>query len=240
MRGDSHLRAAITTMALGSLIVCFSLVAIGQEADHSKTESDHHPHWSYSGAGGPDQWSELEPAFAACRTGRYESPIDIEGATKSDLPALQFAYQPSPLTFVDNGHTLMVTYAAGSELTVRDKKYRLKQFHFHRPSEERIGGKSFEMVVHLVHADGEGHLAVVASLVKTGRENPLLATLWKSIPHEKEEPETRSDVTIQASDLLPDTRGYYEFPGSLQTPPCTEGVEWFVLKTPIEASTGQI
>lgn len=233
------MRTVITTLALGSLIACFSLVAFGQDAHHSKNESDH-PHWSYSGAGGPDHWSELEPAFAPCKMGEYESPIDIEGATKSDLAALQFAYQPSPLTFVDNGHTLMVNYAAGSELTLRGKKYQLKQFHFHHPSEEHISGKPFEMVVHLVHADDQGHLAVVASLVKPGRENPLLATLWKNIPHEKEKPETRSEVTIQASDLLPDTRGYYEFQGSLTTPPCTEGVEWFVLKTPIEASTAQI
>ena len=226
-------------LALASFVVSTSLVTVGQEAQRSKADA-HHPHWSYSGEGGPQHWGELQPDFSTCKLGTYQSPIDIKAAAKSDLPALQFGYRPAVLNFVDNGHTLMVTYAPGSTLTTVGKKYELKQFHFHRPSEERINGKPLEMVVHLVHADAQGHLAVVAALVKAGKENPLFATLWKHVPRRKEQPETNPDILVDAKDLLPDARGYYQFSGSLTTPPCTEGVDWYVLKTPIEASRDQI
>jgi carbonic anhydrase len=203
-------------------------------------KSDDAHHWSYSGDHGPKHWAELDPQFAACKTGKYESPINIEQATISDLPALVFNYSGTPLDIVDNGHTVMVTYAPGSTLMVGDRKYELKQFHFHHPSEERIHGKQFDMVVHLVHQDLDGHLAVVAVLLTQGRENPLIAQLRGTVPAEKEHPVTLPELLINASDILPSHLGYYTFPGSLTTPPCTEGVAWYVLKTPVEISAEQL
>jgi carbonic anhydrase len=82
-----------------------------------------------------------------------------------------------------------------------------------------------------MHADAEGHLAVVAVLFKIGASDPLLETLWKNIPQEKEKTVTRSSVSINVKDLLPADFGYYTFSGSLTTPPCTEGVTWYVLKS---------
>jgi carbonic anhydrase len=201
--------------------------------------SDAH-HWTYSGDQGPEHWAELDPNFSACRKGKYESPIDIKHVTKTALPALNFNYSGTALNIIDNGHTVMVTYAPGSTLTVGDRKYELKQFHFHHPSEERIHGKRYDMVVHLVHEDSEGHLAVVAVLLKQGRESSLMAQLWDNIPAEKDHPATLPDIMINAKDLLPGNLGYYTFPGSLTTPPCTEGVTWYVLKTPMEISAAQL
>jgi carbonic anhydrase len=134
----------------------------------------------------------------------------------------------------------MVTYAPGSFLTVGKNKYELKQFHFHHPSEELIQGKQFDMVVHLVHQDPEGHFAVVAILLKQGRENPLIAQLRSTVPKEKEHPVTLPGVLINARDILPSHLGYYTFPGSLTTPPCTEGVTWYVVKNPVEISAEQL
>jgi carbonic anhydrase len=207
-------------------------------AQEHKSTDPHH--WAYSGPDGPKHWAEIDPRFEACKNGKWESPIDIKHVTAADLPALMFNYSVTPLTIIDNGHTVMVTYAAGSTLTVGDNRYELKQFHFHHPSEERIHGKRFDMVVHLVHEDSRAHIAVVAVLFKQGRENTMIAQLRRSVPAEKEHPVTLPDLLINATDILPSNLGYYTFPGSLTTPPCTEGVTWYVAKTPVEMSAEQL
>ena len=164
-----------------------------------------------------------------------QSPIDIRDgvAKKGALPVIAFDYKPSPLTIIDNGHTVQVDYAPGSFITVQGKRYELVQFHFHKPSEEKINGKSADMVAHLVHKDADGNLAVVAVLLKTGQPNKLVETLWKNLPPTKEKETTVAGVQVNATDLLPPNKAaYYTFTGSLTTPPCSEGVTWFVLKSP--------
>src|SRR5262249_46845351 len=134
------------------------------------------PHWTYGGSSGPDHWAELDKAFSACKLGHHQSPIDIRAPKPADLPSIQFAYQRARLHIVNNGHTIQVNYAPGSFITVGDKRYQLTQFHFHHPSEERINGKGFEMVAHLVHAAPDGSLAVVAVLLDAGAANPVIAS----------------------------------------------------------------
>jgi carbonic anhydrase len=180
--------------------------------------------WDYSESLGPSHWGDLKPEFAACKAGHRQSPIDIRNPQKADLPSIEFDYKPSPLHIVDNGHTIMINYAPGSYIRVGGKQYELKQFHFHRPSEEKINGKSFAMVVHLVHADADGNLAVVAVLLNKGIDNSLVHELWNNLPKEKEREEVLETVQIDLTQLLPVNRGYYTFPGSLTTPPCSENV----------------
>jgi carbonic anhydrase len=134
----------------------------------------------------------------------------------------------------------MVNYSAGSSIRVGDKQYTLKQFHFHRPSEETINGKSYDMVVHLVHADQEGNLAVVAVLLEQGEDNSLVRELWSNLPKTKEKEDLLDTLHINAADLLPSDRAYYTFAGSLTTPPCSENVTWFVLKHPVAVTSGEI
>jgi carbonic anhydrase len=196
--------------------------------------------WGYDGDGGPSHWGDLMPEFAPCKNGHRQSPIDISSAQKADLPTLQFDYTQSPLHIIDNGHTIMINYAPGSSLHVGDKQYQLKQFHFHRPSEEKMHGKQFDMVAHLVHADPEGHLAVVAVLLEKGVDNPLVHELWNDLPKEKEKEEILDNVRIDLNKLLPAERGYYTFSGSLTTPPCSEDVTWFVLKHPVTVTAAEI
>ena len=198
------------------------------------------PHWTYKGAEGPAEWGKLDSAYAVCSTGKTQSPIDIKGAKSADLPALKMDYNAVPLNIIDNGHTIQVNYAPGSTLTVGDRVYTLKQFHFHHPSEEHVNGKKYELVAHLVHADAEGHLAVVAILFNEGSPSYLLDTVWKNIPSEKEKAVDVPGVTVNVQDLLPTSLGYYSYAGSLTTPPCSEGVAWFVLKTPDTLSEEQV
>ena len=123
----------------------------------SRAQESHAPHWSYEGREDPRHWGSLDPAFAACKMGHNQSPIDIHNPKLTDLPELKMDYKAVPLSIINNGHTIMVNYAPGSTLTVGNKTYSLKQFHFHHPSEELINGKRFDMVGHLVHADEDGN-----------------------------------------------------------------------------------
>ncbi len=198
------------------------------------------PHWSYSGANGADKWGSLDNEFATCGVGQRQSPIDIRRTVKADLPPIQFAYKPVPLAIVDNGHSIKVDTANAGGLVVDGESYELVQFHFHKPSEEKINGKAYDMVVHLVHQSKGGKLAVIAVLMEAGKEQKLIRTLWTHLPLEQEKPVVREDVKIDPMQLIPPKPGYYTFLGSLTTPPCTEGVLWLVMKTPIQVSKEQL
>jgi carbonic anhydrase len=197
-------------------------------------------HWSYSGDHGPSHWGDLEPDYATCSAGKHQSPIDVKGAKKdASLEPIQFDYKPVPLKVINNGHTIQINYDSGSSVTVGGETYPLIQFHFHKPSEEEITGTKYDMVIHLVHKLRD-RLLVVGVLVKSGAENPMIKTLWANLPATEGKESEVAGVTINAADLLPAARNYYTFDGSLTTPPCTEGVHWYVIKTPIHFSAAQV
>ena len=199
----------------------------------------HAPHWSYAGDGGPAEWAKLRPDFSTCASGKRQSPIDIRGGVKVDLEPIRFDYKPTGFNVVDNGHTVQANRGGGNTIEVGGRRYELVQFHFHRPSEERINGRQFEMVAHLVHKDPEGRLAVVAVLMDQGKQHPMVQLVWNSLPLEKND-EALSPVPIDMSMMLPEDRRYYTYMGSLTTPPCSEGVLWVVLKQPATMSPEQI
>jgi len=198
--------------------------------------------WTYEGAA---HWSELDTAYAACNTGKEQSPIDIRGTTKANLPPLRFAYTSGPLNYlINNGHTIRVNFhdapGSGNAMFVGDKRYDLTQFHFHRLSEERINGRSYDMVVHLMHQSSDGAVVGVAVFLTAGRSNPTVQRIWDRMPRSAG-PETNvPGVAVNPQDLLPLDGSYYTYQGSLTAPPCTEGVTWFVMKTPVEVSRDQI
>ena len=199
----------------------------------------HAAHWAYGGAGGPETWGSLKPEFAKCATGERQSPIDIRGGVKVDLDPIQFDYRPTGFRVIDNGHTVQVNLGSGNSIEVLGRRYELLQFHFHRPSEERIDGRQFDMVAHLVHKDAEGRLAVVAVLLDRGTGHPLVQTVWNNLPLEKGE-EVAASVALDLNNLLPQDRRYFTYMGSLTTPPCSEGVLWMVLRQPVPISPEQV
>lgn len=195
--------------------------------------------WSYEGAGGPENWARLDPRNSLCATGQRQSPIDIRDGIKVDVEPIRFNYRPSRFRIVDTGRTIEV-FLGDNEFSLTGKSYTLQQINFHRPSEERIDGRRFEMSAHLVHRADDGQLAVIAVLLERGSENPFIQTLWNNLPLEKHltvEPPTTS-VDLDA--FLPASRNYYAYMGSLTTPPCTEGVLWLVMKQPVQVSQQQI
>lgn len=192
--------------------------------------------WTYSGDTGAKNWAKLTPEFGAC-AGKNQSPINLTGFTSASLKPIKFAYKPGGNTILNNGHTVQVNYAKGSSIKVDGITFNLLQFHFHAPSENNINGKSYPLEAHFVHADKKGNLAVVAVMFKEGKANKELAKAWKHMPHEGEKHKLHN---ISASKMLPRSKGYYRFNGSLTTPPCSEGVRWLVMKKPVTASKAQI
>lgn len=216
---------------LAALLSCSSLF--------SAAHANEGVHWGYEGEISPANWGHLSSDYATCATGKNQSPVDIRSTVKARLPALPFSYQAGGSEILNNGHTIQVVYADGSQLTIDGLPFTLKQFHFHAPSENLIQGKQYPLEVHLVHSDKEGNLAVVGLMFEEGEANPLLATLWQQMPAHAGEKSALSK-SVNVADLLPHDHSYYRFAGSLTTPPCSENVRWLVLKQPMTASKTQI
>lgn len=196
--------------------------------------------WDYGEDHGPEHWGELSGEFGLCGSGHNQSPVDISDPISAELPALEWTYHPTSAKIVNNGHTVEIDpKQAVNELVVAGRKYTLKQFHFHTPSEHHLNGREFPLEAHFVHSDSQGNLAVVAVLFDAGPANPALESLWASLP---EMPGTELELTkaFDASNLMPANRDYFRYNGSLTTPPCSEGVLWIVLKEHVTANAEEI
>lgn len=203
-------------------------------------EVKHEVHWGYEGEGGPEHWGTLKPEFALCGSGMSQSPIDIDKTYKTTLDTIEFSYKETPLRIINNGHSIQVNYEPGSFITVDGERYELLQFHFHAPSEHTVKGKFYDMELHLVHKNERNELAVVGVFIKKGKPNKIIQVLWDNIPKEINKENVVSGIFVNSSGLLPKDSRYYHYFGSLTTPPCSEGVNWSVLKTSIEVSEAQI
>ncbi|WP_293660576.1 carbonic anhydrase family protein [Rhodoferax sp. OV413] len=199
-------------------------------------------HWAYEGENGPAAWGKLKPEFSLCGSGKRQSPINIEETNTLQGPAeaVQFNYTPSNGTVINNGHTIQVDVQGDNSITVRSSRYRLVQFHFHTPSEEAINFRRFPMVAHLVHKSDEGQLAVVAVLLDVGSANQLIDKVWTYMPLDSGDRVRMPRELLNMNELLPSDQRYYQFMGSLTTPPCSEGVLWMVLKQPMSMSRNQM
>lgn len=206
------------------------------DAAHAHTA----PHWSYDGDMGPWNWGGMAGDFKTCTEGKRQSPIDISMATVTTLPAIEVHYSPAPLKVKNNGHTAQVDYADGSYILVDGVKYNLKQFHFHSPSEHSLGGKYYDMVVHLVHKTDDDKLGVIDVMMRKGSEHPALKAVFDNMPKEVGTETQVADAQVNAADLLPKDLTYYNYVGSLTTPPCSEGVNWMVMTNTLEVSDAQV
>lgn len=197
--------------------------------------------WSYEGEGAPANWAKLRPEYASCAAGKRQSPIDIRDTIRVDLEPIKFDYKPAHVVIIDTGHTIEVNVEEGSAMQVMERTYQLLQFHFHKPAEERINGRTYDMVAHLVHRDEAGRTAVIAVPLEKGSENPLIQAIWNNLPLDKNQEVTPSAL-MDLNQLLPppERRAYYTYIGSLTTPPCTEDVLWMVFKQPMAISPQQL
>jgi carbonic anhydrase len=207
--------------------------------EHAKESGPHTTHWSYSGATGPAYWGSLSPEYALCSTGRSQSPIDIAAVSPRDLPNIAFNYQPSPMSIINNGHTVQVNYAPGSFIILDGERFDLAQFHFHAPSEHTIKGTHAAAEMHLVHKSASGGLAVVGVMLREGAANPMFESIAANMPESGQKIE-KPEISVNAAALLPADARTYRYSGSLTTPPGTEGVKWNLMLEPVTVSSSQL
>lgn len=208
-----------------------------QQATEEKSKVE----WTYEGNSGPANWGELTPEFASCSIGKNQSPIDISGYKATPFQGLEFNYKTAKGSFINNGHTIQVNITnEENTVNIDGINYKLIQFHFHTPSEHTLKSESFPMELHLVHSDADGNLAVIGVMLKNGAHNQTLSQVWDLIPSQKEGQEVELEELIDIAALLPSNSPIFRYSGSLTTPPCTEGVTWLVMETPIEMSVEQI
>ncbi|BCH26769.1 carbonic anhydrase [Mesorhizobium sp. L-8-3] len=196
-------------------------------------------HWGYGGSVGPEHWADLDTRNFACSAGRQQSPIDIAGTVKADIPRIDISWLKGGGRMVNNGHTIQINMPEGSTLTRGDRVFQLAQLHFHAPSEHHVAGMSFPMEAHFVHKDTKSDtLGVLSALLMPGATNNSFAGLAKVFPARPGE-----EMAVDEFDpngLLPASLGYWTYEGSLTTPPCTENVEWMVAMEPVEVDTADI
>jgi carbonic anhydrase len=229
------------SIAAVALTACVTVIQPPTESPELPVtkEDSHAVHWSYKGEEGPGHWGHLDPSFAACDAGKSQSPVDIAGTEVMDLPNVVFHYKASDVYILNNGHTVQVNYDSGSYIELDGQRYDLLQYHYHAPSEHTIDGHIFAAELHIVHKDASGRLAVVGILLEEGSENAAFQPLLHHLPAQKSA-ETKLDIQINAADFLPAVQTTYRYSGSLTTPPCTEGVSWLVMTSPLQVSAEQI
>ena len=209
------------------LILMFSVLVV-QSAD-----------WGYGKKNGPAMWGKLNPKFEVCSTGMRQSPIDIKTNKVTETTnQLHLLYGTNAKDIMNNGHTVVVNFDEAGGLVYQNKQYNLVQLHFHTPSETHIDGKIYPMEMHLVHEDKNGNLLVLAVLFEKGQNNMMLNNILSYAPIDLNKAYPMDMIYI--SQILPKKNGYYAFSGSLTTPPCSEGVQWIVLKDSVEVSQSQV
>ncbi len=214
-------------------------------------DSDHHAHWGYEADDGPSVWASMDTAWAVCGEGRAQSPIDLTGAVDTTLPPVAFHIptvrevevlnQAGVIDALDNGHTIQINARTGERFTVGDRTFDLVQFHFHAPSEHSVDGRHYPMEMHFVYQGLDGTLAVTGVFIEEGAENPVIEPIWAQLA---QAPGSQATITLPPrfeAEITPlETVGLFHYRGSLTTPPCSEAVDWYVLRTPIQLSQEQI
>ena len=239
-----------TVFSIHSLLICICMICCMNKkkisADTEKVE------WGYEAENGPDIWGKLNKEYILCAEGRHQSPIDLVNPTRVKLSPIRYEYHSTTgMDIRNNGHTIEVACPAGSWIEINDTRYQLLQFHFHAPSEHTVAGKPFDMEMHLVHKSEAGSLVVVGLFIEKGSHHSAFDSVWNHLPTVPGEAQRIEDGPLDLNRMLssngpitdaaPSYLGScYHYDGSLTTPPCSEGVKWFVLTTPIEMSEAQI
>ena len=226
------------------MITIASAVLLGATTTSVQAKNDEaHTSWSYEGATDPQHWAELSPSNVVCGKGKNQSPVNIDTNTTTDIEQEPIKLNYSMLvadSIKNTGHSIQVDMRSGGSITLDGEEFKLKQLHFHTPSENTVNGKHFPMETHFVHQNNTGDLAVLAMMFIPGKEDRTIANLWKNMPSSPGDSArlTASDLKSIESDTS--FSNYYRYNGSLTTPPCTEGVRWVVMQTPMTVSQEQV
>ena len=223
--------------SLFSLLFTLPIVSMASEEPAHPEKAK----WSYTGNTGPAHWGDLAAEYTSCKSGKNQSPINIETYIDANLPGVKMDYSLLVAeNIVNNGHSIQVNIRSGGTVKIDDKEFELKQFHFHTPSENMINGKSYPLEVHFVHVNDDNELAVVALLYQPGQDNLALNPLLKNIPMNAGDSKRLGAKDVELFERSKTLKNYVRFNGSLTTPPCTEGVRWIVMRAMPSISRKQL
>ena len=222
--------------------------------------------WSYEAgrSNGPHNWGIVRNAttgsllYPACADtpASTQSPINIKDPdpSVSVVPGsvmLERSYTVNgsfslvPRPGGHPGFQLKPSDGATAQWIVDGLAYDLIQFHFHSPSEHLINGERYPLEVHFVHqnADTKG-LAVFGILYhheeETETPNRHLRSWWDEIYYPHQLPVSNPiNLSGMISDITGNPHTFYRYTGSLTTPPCSEGVRWFVARAANGINTAQ-
>ena len=201
--------------------------------------SSNNAHWGYTGEHGPEHWQHLSNEFSTCGKGQEQSPVNLLSKDQMSASSLKISYDSTDSVIINNGHTIQVNPNKAGSISLNGETFELLQFHFHTPSENTVDDKAYPMEMHLVHKNSKGELAVIGVFIQAGADNDIINSLWNNMPAKAGEKQTYQNK-FDVSALLPKDPSFYSFRGSLTTPPCSEGVNWIVMRQPIELSAQQI
>jgi carbonic anhydrase len=221
---------SLTYYLISTIFILFSSSCSLQK----KQDKKHH--WGYVGEFSVKKWGD-HPSFEICKTGTKQSPINLTADLIAKDSDLEFYYNDAEFDLINNGHAVMAIPNSYNYLHYNGIRYQLLNFHMHATSEHTIEHIRYPMEFHLVHKFKD-KLLVVSILVKEGREHSHLNKMLDNyVLYKKNQ---KIDKELDPIVLIPDNFEIYAYEGSLTTPPCTEGVQWIIFKTPIELSKKQI
>ncbi|XP_050227852.1 alpha carbonic anhydrase 1, chloroplastic-like [Mercurialis annua] len=206
--------------------------------------------FTYSGSHGPSHWGTLNPNYTACSAGHFQSPVNImrnqTTLTKALKPLIK-SYIPANATLLTNGVNVGIHFESEcGSMNIDEKKYSLKQLHWHSPSEHKIDGIEYPLELHLVHQLQDGSFSVIGILFQYGEPDPFLTSIEKSLDKLAKKV-TAGDQhakvylgTLNAKLIKKISHRFFRYVGSLTTPPCSENVVWNVIPTPRTVSKKQI
>ncbi len=196
--------------------------------------------WSFEGVNGPEAWGDIKPEYILCKVGKSQSPINLKWSKPRGGGEIQLNYKPTDLKMIDNSHTLEIRTEDGGSAMLHGEPYKLTEVQFRTPSEHQLSGNQLPLEAHFVHKNKKGGLAVVAVILIQGAANPEIEKLWNAWPNVKNAEMEITNESFNPMVLMPRKTTHYAYTGSLTYPPCSEGVKWFVLNTPVEISKEQI
>ncbi len=199
--------------------------------------------WDHgNGDTGPQAWGDLHPAFAACSKGTRQSPIHItaQDAVAGPAEPLPFGHQLFGGTVWNTGHGLALEVEGTNVLPLRGAPWQLLRLQFRHPAEERVHLQNYPMATELVYQGPSGQMAVVSVPMQLGSPNAFITRIWMHMPLDAQDRVRLPQAVLSLGELLPQDRRYYQYAGSLTTPPCTEGVLRIVMKTPVSVGLEQL
>jgi carbonic anhydrase len=246
----TDVRHWLATVACAAVVGCGapdSPEAPEEVAHHDETHGE--VHWGYEGAEGPEHWADLSPEFSVCASGREQSPIDLSGATS--VSGEQFDrlvgevvvsadQRAEVLDLINNTHTIQVTPGVDAAIVIDGVRFGIAQYHFHAPSEHALDGKRYPLEAHFVTSNADGELAVLGVVYEVGEAAPEFDVIVSNLPSGAGEERHLEKLALHAEKLRPMQKTFYAYRGSLTTPPCSEGVRWFVFAEPEQLSSEQL